>query len=96
MKRFDKDPDSTNIDYTLNWAGWLTGGDTITAVNVTVEGATDDPGELTIEDTSHTDTTTTVVVSGGAVNRNYRLTFHITTAQDRQDDRSILLVIGEQ
>lgn len=95
MERKEKDPDDT-VDYVFNWVSLATFGDTITDAEFIVEGATDDPGELTIEDSSFSGTTATVWVSGGTDRRNYKLTCRVTTTQGRQEDSTILIVMGEQ
>lgn len=94
MQRFDKDPAAVK-DYGINWAG-VVGDDTITDVEVTVEGATDDPGSVTVGEPVIDGTITKAVVSGGTPRRNYVLRFHITTAGALEDELSILLVVGDQ
>lgn len=94
FQRFDKDPDA-NLDYVIDWADWLD-GDTITDATITSENAVDDPGDITIEDFDFTTTTTTAWLSGGTLSHSYLLTIHVTTAQDREEDRSFLVVIGQR
>lgn len=88
-----KDPDAI-LDFPSNWADWLSGGDTITAATATVVGP--NASDLTVESTSHTTTKAVAMVSGGVIGRSYTLTFHITTANGLEDDRSITIVCKER
>jgi hypothetical protein len=95
MKTFVHDPGAT-LDYYIDWASWL-GADTIVTSTWTITGG---GTGLVIEDDSHTDTTSTVWVSGGTVNRNYTLTNHITTAlsnpMPREEEGSIVLMVRQK
>lgn len=81
MATFVKDPEAV-LDYVIDWATWLD-GDTI----ATSEWAA--VGGITIEQDSHTSTIATVWLSGGVAGGWYTVTNHITTADGREDDRSI-------
>lgn len=90
-----KDPDATE-DFGFNWALFL-GDDTIASSNWTADP--DDSGNtdaLVIEEDTHTDTMTTVWLSGGT--GVYRLTNHIVTTNTpaREDDRTFVLRIRER
>ncbi len=91
-----KDPDAL-LDYLWDWSTYL-GDDTITDavfyVNDNPE-TTVDPDYVAIEDSSFTDTTATVWLSGGVVNIKSVITCHIVTAGGREDDRSLYLTIKE-
>lgn len=67
----EKHPDS-EMDYQLNWETWLDGGGTLSDVAWTCDDG------LTIESSSFTDTTATVIVSGGTLGVQYDLTCTIT------------------
>lgn len=84
---FKKDPDAT-LDYTVNWADWLTPiADTISTVTW-IPGA-----GLTVVSQSNTATEATAFVSGGTLDDSHILTCRITTTGGRTDDRSITLKI---
>lgn len=90
-----KDPDAT-LDYEFDWAAppplgpWLPDGDTITASTWAV------PEGITKASDSHTDTTTTIWLSGGTAGASYKLTNHITTAAGRIDDRSRYITVKDR
>lgn len=85
-----KDPDAV-LDYPSDWSDWLPEGDTITSATATLSDAT-----MTVDSVSHTTTTVVAYVSGGSVGVNPVLTFHVVTAEGREDDRSITLVCKER
>lgn len=89
---FVKDPNVTK-DYPINWAARLVSGDTITASTWVAE-----PG-ITIgtggQAPTSTTTTTLVWLSGGTVGVEYKVTNHITTAQGRTDDQTLIILILE-
>lgn len=80
--KYPKDPDAV-LDYPINWAPYLAGGDTITDAVATAEAG------LTVDSTEFTTTTTTAWLSGGTDGTKYLVTTHITTAEGREDDRTI-------
>jgi hypothetical protein len=87
-----KDPDAT-LDYGLDWAGedpWLAAGETIQTSTWLV------PAGLVKGSDSHTDTATTVWLSGGTLGVDYEVTNRITTNQARTDDRTIRIMIRER
>jgi len=67
-----KDPESI-LDYTVNWANWLTGGDTIATSTMTV------PSGITAVSTSNTTTSATIKLSGGTLGSNFEIKNSITT-----------------
>lgn len=91
MTTFIHDPDAT-LDYSIDWSAWLQPGETIVAS--TWHGV---PDEMTIgtdaHAPSHTDTKTTVWLSGGHRNRRHKITNRVTTSAGRVDDRSITLTV---
>lgn len=100
-----KDPDAV-LPYTLNWAspdgtndgtsadtGWLQ-GNTIASSSWTVEGP---DALLVIDSDSNTTKAATVVLSGGTVNRCYRLINHITLSTGGyEDDRTIEVRVAQR
>ena len=67
-----KDPESV-LDYTINWANWLSSGDTIATSTYTV------PTGITADSVSNTTTTATVKLSSGTAGTNYVIKNSITT-----------------
>lgn len=90
--KYTKDPDAV-LDYLVDWSAWLPTGDTITASTFTVNS--EDDGAIVVDDTLFDSTTTTVWLSGGVAGEKYTVTNHITTADGREDDRSITISIKE-
>ena len=87
---YKKDPNAT-LDWTFNWATWLTPiTDTITSVEWVLSSG------LTKVSESNTTTTATVFVSGGTVDADETLTCRITTAGGRIDDRTVTLRITQR
>jgi len=82
------------LDYPANWADWLPEGDTIVAATATLSGP--NAADFTVEETTHTTTKAVAWISGGVPPRSATLTYHITTADGREDDRSITLVAKER
>lgn len=85
-----RDPNSVK-DYKIDWQanGWLTGGDTITAATFTA------PTGISISSSSFTPTTTTFFLTGGTVGVEYLIVVHITTAQGRQEDQTVIILCLE-
>lgn len=88
-QQFIKDPQAV-LDYQCNWADWLPTGDTITASSWAVDSG------ITADSHSNTTTTATVWLSGGTDGQSYRVTNHITTAQGRTDDRTIVVKVRQK
>lgn len=78
---FMKDPDAV-LDYQVDWSSWLD-TDTISTSAWTV------PSGITKDSDTNTDTTATIWLSGGVDGADYDLINHITTANGREDDRTI-------
>lgn len=90
FKTLTKDPDAV-LDYMIDWGQkWLPAGDTITAS--TFDADSDD---ITIDSSTHTDTTATVWLSAGVVAGKYQITNHITTSQGRQNDYTFIVQCRE-
>jgi len=71
-----KDPESV-LDYTINWASFLTTGDTISSATYTVATG------LTKDSNTNTTTTTTVQLSGGTAGTVYEVKCVIATVASR-------------
>lgn len=90
MAVFKKDPSAT-LDYTFDWAPWLTPlADTISSVQWVLGDG------LTKVSQSNTASAATAFISGGTVGTDAQLTCRITTAGGRIDDRSVTLKIVER
>jgi len=84
------DPDAV-LDYSQDWSAWLaTPGDTISDHTITPNGT------MTVGHSEHTDTTVTAWLTGGTVGTTESVTFHIVTAQGREDDRTLFFKIKER
>ncbi|WP_157124213.1 phage fiber-tail adaptor protein [Nocardia pseudovaccinii] len=86
---FTKSP--TDIyPWTFDWSEVLAPGETITASQFLVI-----PG-LTLSSASHTDSTTTVLVAGGALGTTYLVTNRISTSAGNQQDWSFQVTVTQQ
>lgn len=100
LSRFTKDPDA-RLDYKFDWrastngtgdSDWLVSGETISSYTITPEdGITVDDDDL-----SDSNTSVTVWLTGGIVGRLHRVTCHIVTSEDREDDRTITVRVIER
>lgn len=83
--REPKDPDEV-LDYVVNWQTPLA-GDMITTSTWTL------PTGIAAGANTHTDTTTTIWLSGGTDGENYDLLNRITTAGGRTRDQTCTLKV---
>lgn len=86
--KYIKDPEAL-LDYTIDWSSFL-GVDTIAA------SSWDISEDLTNENETFADDATTIWLSGGDVGEIYQIINHITTAANREDDRSFYIQIEQQ
>jgi len=84
-----KDPDAVK-DYPWDWSKWLQQGEIIDRVDWIV------PDGITDSDTTFTDTSATIWLSGGSVGYDYPVTCRITTNQGRTDDQTRVFKIRNQ
>lgn len=87
--QFIRDPDSV-LDFRWDWSEWLSSGENIIEAILIVSAG------LTLDSSSHTDTTVTAWLSGGTVDDLYAATCRISTNQGRIDDRTIWLVTRQR
>lgn len=85
---FVKDPDST-LDFSCDWSAWL-GEDTIESSEWSA------PEGITVGATSHSDTATTVWLSGGTLGSRYAVVNSIVTADGRAEDRTLMIHCWER
>ena len=86
-RAFQKDPDDV-LDYQFDWSAWLA-GDTIASHAVSA------PAGLTVESTTTTGTAVTVWLSGGEVGVSYPVACHIVTADGRERDRTMTIIVRQ-
>lgn len=85
-----KDPDAV-LDYGFNWSDWLGDeGDVLTASSWTVDSG------ITVDSESNDTTTTTIWLSGGTVGERYSCVNSIETADGREDDRTIEVIVVQR
>lgn len=98
-----KDKDET-LDYTLDWNRALESGETISSVAWKIVDSTGakvsfTPGTtisgLTSSTQSNTTSTTTIYLSAGQDNNQYKLYCSVTTNQSRTKERSVTIKIRE-
>lgn len=89
VKEIIKDP-SARKDYGFNWAPWLDTDDTIDTSTWTADNG------VTLSDSTHDGTTTTIWAEGGTDGANCRLVNHIVTVAGREDDCTVTLFIRQQ
>ena len=92
-----KDPEAT-LDYSLDWADWMPASDRIATSNWTIETLAGDLNPLVEVETLLAGLTsrTTIFLSGGSVNRNYRVTNTITTDDGRTDERYFRIFVRDR
>lgn len=88
MSTFYKDPDAV-LDYTGDWAAWLNGDTIQTSTWIPDDG-------ITVDSSTHDDTTATVWLSGGTNLETYEVTNRVATAGGRTDDRTIKIKVKEK
>jgi hypothetical protein len=101
-----KDPTATK-DYLIDWDSasapdgpYLTPSDTITASTWSVYVNTNNganliastPPGIVVASSSYTTTTTSVWLSGGVAGVEYLVINHISTAQGRQEDQTVIIL----
>ena len=90
MKGFVKDPDAS-LDYGIDWTLWLDGDSIAASTWIAESGLTIEPGSENFNSTK-----TSVFLSGGTRNNNYKVTNRITTDTGRTDDRSFTIYVRER
>lgn len=88
-----KDPEAV-LDYAVDWGVEYLGGDALTQSSWSVVPA--ESGGLSIVSSRFDLMNSTVQVGGGIPGRIYRMTNHVTTAEGREDSRSIMLRVEKR
>jgi len=91
-----KDPQEV-LDYPFDWSGpdGLEPGDTITASTWTPAAGNFDL-LMTVSSSSFTTTATVVWLTGGTVGKEYLFTNHVTTAQARQYEMTLIVLCQQK
>lgn len=92
MTVFAKDP-SSSVDYSFDWAGWLTGAEQITTTNWSVDPVSEGAPQLGTELGSSSKKG--IYVSGGIAGHRYRLSCRVETDAGRVAERSLTLRVME-
>lgn len=87
-----KDPEAV-LDYAVDWGSQWLGVDVIAASSWSVSGP---DGDLVVDTSSFTDDIATVWLSGGTLGGKYAVINHITTSEGREDDRTIVVTVGNK
>ena len=88
-----KDPEAV-LDYAVDWGAEYLTGDVLTESSWSIVPA--ESGGLSIVSSRFDLLVSTVQVGGGIAGRIYRLTNHVTTAEGREDSRSIMLRVEKR
>lgn len=92
MTVYAKDPASV-VDYSFDWSGWLTPGETISEDTWSIDPASG--GAPTLGSEIGAGNTRGIYVSGGIPGHRYRLSCLITTDAGRTAERSVTLRVME-
>lgn len=87
-----KDPNDI-LDYVVDWTSWLPEGDTISTSTFELEPGAEIVLGSGIQAPSHTANTTTMWLTGGVEGKMYAITNRIVTAQGRQKDRTVRVLV---
>jgi hypothetical protein len=90
---YTHDPQA-RLDYYVDWSAWLADAETITAATWTVTNYDTTPPDIT--DTITSTTRPGVWVTDATLGDNLRLTCHIVTSEDREDDRTVSLIVKQR
>lgn len=85
-QHFTKDPAAV-LDYYVDWEDWLAEGETISSSDWTL------PDGITEDSSTHNDTKAEIWLSAGSPGKKYRLTNHIVTTDEREDERTITIEV---
>ena len=88
-----KDPEAV-LDYAVDWGTEYLSGDALQTSSWSV--SPDEPGGATVAGSQFDLLVSTVQVAGGIPGRIYRVTNHVTTANGREDSRSMLLRVEKR
>ena len=89
VANFVKDPQAV-LDYYLDWTDWVVPGDSIVTSTWVMLG-----GTVTLSQDAILGTFTTVWAAGGTAGEIVELLNHIVTAEGREDERTIELILRD-
>lgn len=78
MLTIEKDTEA-NLSYSFDWSDWLTGTDTLSTVEYSVQARLNDPKPIVIESSGIAIAKTYCFLSGGQLNKSYQVSCKITT-----------------
>ena len=91
----DKDYEA-KLTYAFDWVEWLLENDSVISVDYTVQARTNDPRPVTIENSGIFGTQTFVELSGGQLNKSYKVSAKIETAGGLIDRRNFIVSISNR
>lgn len=89
LGNFTKQPIDV-LDYDIDYSQWLTTGDNVESIDVTVE-----PSGLTVDNTFVNDPRVKIYLSGGTNGSTYKITVTMTTADGRVKQDEFKLKVKE-
>lgn len=87
-----KDP-GAKLAYGFDWTKWLISPDTIIDINYTVQNRLNDPNPVVIHNTGIDGNISYVELSGGQVNKVYKVSCEITTTSGLIDKRYFVVKV---
>lgn len=87
-----KDP-GAKLAYGFDWSQWLEPNDSIIDINYTVQARLNDPNPVTIGQTGVDGNISYVELSGGSLNKVYKVSAQVTTASGLIDKRYFIVKI---
>lgn len=93
MSMHAKDPGAT-VDYSFDWAAWLTGDEAITETSWRIEPA--GAGAPTLSSAVAAGARRGIFVAGGTRGQRYQLTCTVETDAGRTAERSLTLYVTER
>jgi hypothetical protein len=93
----DKDPAAV-LTYSLEWADWIYGGDSLLSTVATVESIANDPAgtALRVVDSGITGTKTFATIDRGTPGEVYTVRFDIITTEGSRDTRRFRIRVDER
>lgn len=93
----EKDPQSV-LDYTIDWTDWLINNDALSTMTWTISTISGDASPLakTSDLIDLSTNKTTIYVSGGTANNNYRVTCRITTDAGLTEERYFRIFVRDR
>lgn len=90
--RMTHDPQAV-LDYNWDWTLWLQPGETIVDFSLSI---VPDDGNLYISTSSFDGPYVVALIGGGLLGRTYEVICHVVSSFDREDDRTIYLLVQDE